>query len=150
MKIDLMNFLIVELLTIGFSMFLFYKKIFPLVMIMILIVHIHRLEKYYKHVNKKFQPNFQIFVLYIILMCGLFYFKKFVLFGLLFGLLQHGTYILHEKQNTHLYKWGAFEITIPMIFISSFMAQHGYENKILLLSPFLGDAIHQFLKIFIH
>jgi len=143
-----MNYLTVELLTIIYPIFLLYKNHFPLVMIIVIIVHGIRFEKNHDKVNKEIQPNFQIFVLYVLLIFGLFYFKNFVLFGILFGLVQYGTYYFHEKQSLQKYKWIEYPIDIPITLISTYISYIGYKTNNLFLAPFLGDLVYHLIEFY--
>lgn len=148
MKMAPMNFLTVELLTILYPLFLLHNHTYPLVMLLIIIVHGFRLEQNIKQVNKEFQPNFQIFVLYIILTIGLFYSKQFVLFGILFGLLQYLTYQQHEQITKQNYNWLELWIDVPITIMSSWISYQGFKTKNLLLAPFLGDVVYHVLEFY--
>lgn len=142
-----MNFLTVELLTLFYPLFLFSKNIYSIIMIIIIIEHGLRLEKNFSYVNKEFIPNFTIFILYIILTFGLFYFQNFVLFGILYGILQYLTYIHHEKQSNEKYTWFENWIDIPITIMSSIISYTGFKKNNLLLVPFLGDVVYHILEM---
>jgi hypothetical protein len=146
MKIDPMNYLTVELLTILYPLFLFKQNLFPFIMILVIIVHGLRLKKNIHQVNKEFLPNFQIFVLYIFLTFGLFYSKNFVLFGFLFGLLQYISYISHENISNNKYDWLKIWIDLPITIMSSYITYYGLKKNNLLLAPFMGDVVYHILE----
>jgi hypothetical protein len=115
-------------------------------MILVIIVHGLRLKKNINQVNKEFLPNFQIFVLYILLTFGLFYSKNFVLFGILFGLLQYVTYISHENVSNNKYDWLKTWIDLPITIMSSYITYQGYKTNNIFLAPFLGDLVYHILE----
>ena len=151
MKLPPLNYLVIEILTLLYPLFLFSKKQFPLIMIIIIIMHILRLEKYWKYVNKNLQENIQIFVLSIILWIGLLVSQNFILFGILFGVLQYITYRLHEKQHIEeniKYKWIENYIDLPILLASGIISFYGLYTENLLVAPFLGDFLYHILEFY--
>ena len=149
-QLPALNFLTVEILTILYPMFMVYKNIFPLVAIIVIIVHGVRYRKYSKYVNKMPKPNLTILSMYIALTIGLFTTKNYTLFGILFGLLQYFTYQYHEKQSIYKYKWIENHIDIPITIASGYMSYIGYKTNNLYLAPFLGDLVYHVLEFFNH
>lgn len=145
MKTPPMNYLIVELLTLSYPLFLLSKNIYSIVMIMILIIHSHTFQKYFNEIDKNLKKNLKIFVLYILLTFGLFQTKNYIFFGLLFGILQYYTYFIHNG-----YQWIEMWKDIPMTLISSYIAYQGYKTNNLLLAPFLGDFVYHILEYVNH
>ncbi len=152
-----MNYLTVELLTILYPLFLFTQNKYPIVMALIIIVHGTRLCKNINYVNKDFKPNLIIMALYTLLTLGLFKTgesglglltrpKQFIIFGIMYGLLQYITYIQHEKQNKTKYAWLKMWIDPPITIMSSYISYQGYKANDLYLAPFLGDIIYHGLE----
>lgn len=144
--IPVLNYLTVELLTLIYPMVLLYKNIYPIIMIIIIIVHFKRFIKHSKLINKTIKPNLIILVLYFVLLFGISIKNNFILFGIMFGILQYTTYILHEKQALTKYKWIDYKIDIPITLMSSYISYIGYKNNNMLLTPFLGDLIYHLIE----
>lgn len=145
---DPINYLTVELLTLLYPMYLYKKNTFPLIMLIIIIIHGLRFDKHVEKINKKFQPNFLIFILYVILVIGLFYFKNFVLFGIFFGILQYKTYEYHQQQSNNQYEWVKIWIDIPITILSLYISYIGYITNNLYLAPFFGDFVYHILEYY--
>lgn len=143
-----LNFLTVELLTLLYPLFLLAKNIFPSIMILVILVHLLRFYKYFNYINKSFKPNLNILLIYLILLICVFYSKNFVLLGILFGLMQYITYLLHEQIQKESYKWIEYHIDIPITILSSYISYIGFKNNNMLLTPFFGDLIYHMIEFY--
>ena len=143
MKTPPLNYLIVEIATLLYPLFLWSQNKFPIFMMMIFLVHAYRLKQYWPYVNKNLQDNLQILIVFMVLLCIS---KNFIVLGILLGIFQYMTYVYHEQQNNITYQWIDYSLDIPITFISGMIAYHGFKTKNIFLAPFLGDFLYHILE----
>lgn len=149
-KTSPLNYLVIEILTILYPLFLLVKNIYPIVMVIIIIIHSKRLYQNYQYVNMDISNNLFIVSIYFLLVCGLFKTKKFLTFGLLFGLFQYITYRYHEKQTNVEYNYLELYIDIPITLFSFIVSYDGFLKNDVFMVPFMGDFIYHILEIIFH
>lgn len=150
MKLPVLNFLIVELFILIYSIILILNNTYPDLMSIVFMIHFSRLNKHYKFINKELKPNLFIFFLCAILIFFTLKSCNYLMSGILFGLTQYYTYLNHEKQSKYKYKWVEYWIDIPITIFSFIVAYIGFKKNKLILVPFVGDVLYHLIEFCFH
>jgi hypothetical protein len=145
MNIPVMNYLVMELLTLIYPLFLMKTKLIPIyIPIFIFLTHFIRFNKYYKYVNTDMYMNIKI--LSIICVALLLFSNNFYMLGIIIGMLMFYTYNLNEKMMNIKFKWINYPIDVCITIISGIIVSQNIKSPNIYLAPFLGDFIYHILE----